>query len=85
VGATIAQAVVDPTLEGRAVPDASRSAVTNGRGYLSWGVNHVVCVVFLHHPDEETSYEHALEKALSWCLVLFIAPEIGIGQELPSC
>lgn len=78
----VAQAGVDPTLDGRALQDALLSAIADRRGYLSWDVDHAGWKVFLHHPDQETFYGRTLEEALAWCLVWLMAPEIGIGQFL---
>lgn len=82
LGAAIAQAGVDPTLEGRALQDAIRSAIADRRGYLSWDVDHAGWVAMLHHPEEQTFHGRTLEEALAWCLVWLMAPEIGIGQFL---
>lgn len=78
----IAQAGVNPTLEGRALQDALLSAIADRRGYLSWDVDHAGWLVFLHSPDQETFYGRTLEEALAWTLVWLMAPEIGIGQFL---
>ena len=82
LAATIAQAGVDPTLEGRALQDALLSAIADRRGYLSWDIDHAGWLVFLHSPDEETFHGRTLEEALAWCLVWLMGPEIGIGQFL---
>lgn len=79
---TIAKAGVDPTLEGRALQDALLWAIADRRGYLSWDVDHVGWLVFLHHPEQKTFHGRTLEEALAWCLAWLMAPEIGIGQFL---
>lgn len=79
---TIAQAGVDPTLEGRALQDAIRSAIADRQGYYSWDVDHAGWVVTLHVPEEQTFNGHTLEEALAWCLVWLMYREIGIGQFL---
>lgn len=80
--ATIAQADVDPTLKGRALPDAIRSAIADRRVYLSWDVDRAGWPVILYHPEEQTFHDRTLEAALAWCLVCLIASEIEIGQFL---
>jgi hypothetical protein len=80
LAATMAQAGIDPTLEGRTLQDAIRSAIADRRGYCSWDVDHAGWVVFLHHPEEQTFHGSTLEEALAWSLVWRMAPEIGIGQ-----
>jgi hypothetical protein len=69
LAATIAQAGVDPTLEGCALQDAIRSAIANRRGYLSWDVDHAGWLVFLHHPEEQTFHGRTLEEGWpgAWC------------------
>jgi hypothetical protein len=37
---TVAHALADPTLEGRALQDALRAAIATRRGYCSWDVDH---------------------------------------------
>lgn len=80
--ATIAQAGVDPTLEGRALQDAILSAIADRRGYLAWDIDHAGWVVTLYHPEQQVFYGNTLEEALAWCLVWLMFPEIGIGQFL---
>jgi len=48
----VAQAGVDPTLEGRALQDSLRRAIATRRGYCSWTVDHAGWVVTLHSPEE---------------------------------
>jgi hypothetical protein len=57
VGA-VAQAGVDPTLDGRALQDALRFAIATRRGYCSWTVDHAGweeglawCLVWLMAPE----------------------------------
>ena len=78
----VAQAGVDPTLEGRALQDALRSAIATRRGYCSWDVDHAGWVVTLHTPEEQDFYGRTLEEGLAWCLVWLMAPELGIGPFL---
>jgi hypothetical protein len=78
----VAQAGVDPTLDGRALQDALRSAITTRRGYCSWTVDHASWVVTLHSPEEQEFYGRTLEEALAWCLVWLMFPELGIGPFL---
>ena len=75
----IAQAGVDPTLDGRALQDALRRAIATRRGYCSWDVDHAGWVVTLHSPEEQDFYGKTLEEDLAWCLVWLMAPELGIG------
>ena len=75
----VAQAGVDPTLEGRALQDALRRAIATRRGSCSWPVDHAGWVVTLHSPEEHDFYGKTLEEALAWCLVWLMAPEIGVG------
>jgi hypothetical protein len=75
----VAQAGVDPTLEGRALQDALRRAIAIRRGYCDWTVDHAGWVVTLLSPEEETFSGRTLEEALAWCLVWLMAPELGVG------
>ena len=75
----VAQAGVDPTLEGRALQDALRCAIATRRGYCSWDIDYAGWVVTLHSPDEQEFHGRTLEEALAWCLVWLMAPEIGVG------
>ena len=79
---TVAQAGVGPTLEGRALQDALRRAITTRRDYCSRDVDHAGWVVTLHSPEEQDFYGRSLEEALAWCLVWLMAPELGIGPFL---
>jgi hypothetical protein len=79
---TMAQAGVNPTLEGRALQDALLSAIADRRGYLNWDVYHVEWLVFLLHPEHETFDGRTFDETPAWCLVWLMAPEIGIGQFL---
>jgi hypothetical protein len=74
---TIAYAVVDPMLEGRALQDALRRAIATRRGYCSWTVDHAGWLVTLSSPDEQKFYGRALEEALAWCLVWLMAKGTG--------
>jgi hypothetical protein len=78
----LAQAGVDPTLDGRALQDVLRAAIATRRGYCSWTVDHAGWVVTLHSPEEHDFYGKTLEEALAWCLVWLMAPELGIGPFL---
>jgi hypothetical protein len=75
----VAQAGVDPTLEGRALQDALRSAIATRRGSIDWTVDHAGWVVILMSPEEQTFHGKTLEEALAWCLVWLMVPELGIG------
>lgn len=75
----IAQAGVDPTLEGQALQAALRSAIADRRGYVSWDVGEMGWLVVLHHPHDATFHGRTLEEALAWCLVWLMAPELGSG------
>ena len=75
----VAQAGVDPTLEGRALQDALRRAIATRRGYCSWDVDHAGWVVTLHSSEEHDFSGKTLEEGLAWCLVWLMAPEIGVG------
>lgn len=79
---TVAQAGVDPTLEGRALQDALRRAIATRRGSCSWDVDHAGWVVTLHSPEEHDFYGRTLEEGLAWCLVWLMFPELGIGPFL---
>jgi hypothetical protein len=79
---TVAQADVDPTLEGRALQDALRRAIATRRGSCSWDVDLAGWVVTLHSPDEQDFSGHRLEEGLAWCLVWLMVPELRIGQFL---
>ena len=65
----VAQAGVDPTLEGRALQDALRRAIATRRGYCDWTVDHAGWVVTLHSPEEQTSTARRWRKASPgvWC------------------
>ena len=78
----VAQAGVDPTLEGRALQDALRAAIATRRGYCSWTVDHADWVVTLHSPEKQDFYGKTLEEALAWWLVWLMAPELGVGPFL---
>ena len=78
----IAQAGVDPTMEGRALQDALQRAIAAHRGYCSWTVDHAGWVVTLHSPEEHDFYDRTLEEALAWCLVWLMAPELGSERVL---
>jgi hypothetical protein len=71
---TVANAGVDPTLEGRALQDALRAAIATRRGYCSWTVDHASWAVRLHSPEVHDFYSKTLEEALAWCGVWLIAP-----------
>jgi hypothetical protein len=74
-----AQAGVDPTLTGRALQNALRSAIATRRGSCDWTVDHAGWVVILLSPEEQTFDGMTLEEALAWCLVWLMAPQLGIG------
>ena len=78
----MAQAGVEPTLEGRALQDALRAAIATRRGSCSWDVDHAGWVVTLHSPEEQDFYGRTLAEALAWCLVWLMEPEFGIGTFL---
>jgi hypothetical protein len=84
LASTVAHAGVDPTLEGRALPDALRRETATRRGYCSWNVDHMSCkwMVTLHSPEEHHFSGKTLGEALAWCLVWLRAPELGIGPFL---
>ena len=65
----VAQAGVDPSLNGRALQDARRRAIATRRGSCSWTVDHAGWVVTLHSPDEQNFSGKTLEEALAWHLV----------------
>jgi hypothetical protein len=75
----VAQAGVDPTLEGRALQDALRRAIAYRRGYCSWTADHVSEVVTLHSSEEPTFSSTTLEEAPAGCQVWWMAPEVGVG------
>jgi hypothetical protein len=82
LAAAVAQAGVDPTLDGRALQDALRSAIATRRGSCSWTVDHAGWVVTLHSPEEQDFYGKTLEEALAWCLVWLMARELRVGPFL---
>ena len=69
----IAQVRVDPTLEGRALQDAQRAAITTRRGSCSWTVDHAGWVVTLHSPEEQDFSGTTLEEGLACCLEWLMA------------
>jgi hypothetical protein len=73
------RAGVDPTVEGRALLDALRTAIASRGSSCSWDVDHAGWVVTLSSSEERTFYGRTLEEALAWCLVWLMAPEIGVG------
>ncbi|MBW3634639.1 MAG: hypothetical protein KY456_16590 [Chloroflexi bacterium] len=62
----IAQAGIDPMLEGRALQNALRRAITTRRDYCSWDVARAGWVVTLHSPEEQDFSSKTLEEALAW-------------------
>ena len=64
---TITKAGVDPTLEGRALHDTLRRAISTRRGSYSWTVDHASCkwVVTLHSPEEQVLSGKTREEALA--------------------
>ena len=78
----VAQAGVDPTLEGRALQDALRRAIAMRHGYCSWDVDHASWVVTLHSPDEHDFYGKTLEEGLAWRLGWLRALELWLGPLL---
>ena len=75
----VAQAGVDPTLDGRALQDALRAAIATRRGYCSWTVDHAGWVVTLHSPDEQDFSGKTLAEGLAWCPAWLMAPELWVG------
>jgi hypothetical protein len=73
------RAGVDPTVEGRALLDALRTAIASRGSSCSWDVDHAGWVVTLSSSEERTFYGRTLEEALAWCLVWLMAPEIRVG------
>ena len=82
VASAVAQAGVDPTLEGRALQDALRAAIAERRGSCWWDVDHAGWVVTLSSPERHDLYGKTLEESLAWCLVWLMAPKLGIGPFL---
>jgi hypothetical protein len=76
---TVAYAGVDPTLEGRALQDASVGRLRHAAAIAPGSSTTRVGGATLHSPDEEVFYGRTLEEALAWCLVWLMAPEIGVG------
>jgi hypothetical protein len=80
----VAQAGVNPTLNGRTLQDALRAVIATRRGYCSWTVDHASCkckwVVTLRSPEEQDLSGKTLEEPLAWCLVWLMAPETGVGS-----
>ena len=82
LGAAIARAGIDPTLDDRALEDAIIRAIGERRGYCSWDVDRAGWVVTMHFPEEQRFHGRTLHAALAWCLVWLMMPEIGVGQYL---
>ena len=78
----VAQAGVDPTLEGRPLQDALRSAIAMRRGSCSWDVDHAGWVVMRHSPEEHDVSGRPQEEGLGWCPVWLMALKLGIGPFL---
>jgi hypothetical protein len=78
----VAQAGVDPTLEGRAPRDGLRAAIATRGGSCSWDVDHAGWVVTLHSREEQNFSGKTLEKALAWHLVWLMVQERGVGPFL---
>ena len=74
----VAQAGLDPTLEGRDLQDPLRRANASRRGACFWDVDHAGWVVTLHSPEEDDFYGRTFEEGLAWCLVWLMFPELGI-------
>jgi hypothetical protein len=79
---TVAYAGVDPTLEGRALQDALRAAITSRRRYYPWDVDRPDWEVALHAPHHQDLSGKICEEALAGCLVWLMAPDLGIGPFL---
>jgi hypothetical protein len=78
----VAQAGVDPALEGRSLQDALQRAIATRCGSCSRIVDHTSWMVTLHSPEEQNFSGKTLEEALAWRLVWLMAPEFGIGPFL---
>jgi hypothetical protein len=78
LAATVAQAGVDPTREGRALQNALKSAIADRRGYVAWTVDHASWVVTLLYPERQEFSGRTREEGLAWCLVWLMVPEIGL-------
>jgi hypothetical protein len=70
---TVAQAGVDPMLDGRELQDALRRAIATRRGSFCWTVDHAGWVVTLHSLEEQDFSGRTLEEALAWWLVSLMA------------
>ena len=79
LASAIAQAGLDPSVEGRDLQDALLSAIATRRGSCTWTFDHASWVVTHHSPEEQDLYGKGLEHALAWCLVWLMAPELGVG------
>jgi hypothetical protein len=64
---TVAQAGVDPTLEGRALQDALLREIAHRRGSCWWDVDHAGWVVTLDRPERHEFSGRTREEALAWC------------------
>jgi hypothetical protein len=69
LASAIAQAGVDPTLDGRALQDALRDAIVSRRGSCSWDVDHAGWAVSQHSPEEQDFSGKALGEVLARCPV----------------
>ncbi len=85
----IARAGVDPTLEGRALPDALHRAIATRRGYCSWTGSHASWVVTRHSPEEQDFSGKTVEEGIGWYPVWLMAKgtpregtALGIGPFL---
>jgi hypothetical protein len=81
LSAAVARAGVDPTLPGRRLEGALRSAIADRGGYLDqWYVDDTsLWRVELLRPDRETFRARTLAEALGWCLLWVMATRGEIG------
>jgi hypothetical protein len=68
----VAQAGIDPTLDGRALKDALRRAIATRRGSCPWTVDHAGWLVTLDSPEEQEFYGCSVVTGVSF-------PTIGPG------
>ena len=74
----VAQAGVDPTLEGRTLQDAFGRPIATRRVACSWDIEPPSWVVTLHVSEEQGFYGKTLEEALAWRPVWLMANGLSL-------
>lgn len=73
--AMLAEAGIDPALDGPALQEALQRAIALHHGGCTWKPIHTGWVVTLHSPESRTFFGTSLEDALAWCLLWVRARE----------